>query len=113
MAQFYLGIWAGKGIVVTWYVPTYNNGKPFLFQSLLCLIKENEKPYKDKKDQMHSASRFVSKQPLMFDNGAYNLRKLNQLPHHLLESREINVLKDEVICNFDFLLARISALGIG
>ena len=62
---------------------------------------------------MNAEFRYVSKQPVMFDNGSYNLRKLNQLPYHLLNAGELNVLKDKVLCNYEFLLAKISALGMG
>ena len=82
--------------------PTSNN----------CLFPDLAKPYKDKSKEVKEAQRFVSKQPVRFDNKDYNLRKLNELPYHLVEARKLDFLKKDVICNYEFLLAKISAVGI-
>ena len=41
----------------------------------------------------------------------YNYRKLAELPKHLVEIKDLKSLKDEVLFNFDFLLAKLQALG--
>lgn len=45
-------------------------------------------------------------------NDQYNLRKLNQLPYHLIRAGENALLKQEVVCNYEFLLARIKSSGL-
>ncbi len=42
----------------------------------------------------------------------YNMRKLNELPYHLLKSQQSTVLKKECLCNFEFLLCKISATSL-
>ena len=69
------------------------------------------KPYTDKKGRKGSAERYVSNQPLKFQN-QYNLRKLNQLPFHLIRAGALELFKKEVLCNFEFLLARIKSSGL-
>ncbi|KAK2152117.1 hypothetical protein LSH36_339g02004 [Paralvinella palmiformis] len=70
------------------------------------------KPYKDKTNQVKEAHRFVAKQPVQFDNKEYNLRKLSQLPYHLVKACKLDFLKRDVVCNYEFLLAKISAVGV-
>ena len=63
-------------------------------------------------------NRFVSSMPNIFKRGksfeddVFNLRKLNELPYVLLRLGDIQLLKDNVICNFDFLLAILRGCGI-
>lgn len=64
------------------------------------------------------ALRLVPAQPLMFEGGnasekpRYNLRKLNKLPGHLLESGDIKSLKANCLFNLDFLQAKLEANGV-
>ena len=88
MSQYFLGIWAD------------GNKKPFV-------NKENETIYMD---------RLVAKQPLMYETNeernVFNFRKLNELPHHLLKSIQLEQLKKETLCNFEFLLAKLRATSL-
>ena len=66
-----------------------------------------------KKDgSFKSAVRHVTPQPLQFSTGVYNLRKLNHLPYHLGKANEHQLMRSEVVCNYDFLLAKIIAVGL-
>ncbi|XP_022102527.1 NACHT domain- and WD repeat-containing protein 1-like [Acanthaster planci] len=64
--------------------------------------------------------RKVSSQPLTFSvtqnesEGivTFNLRKLTQLPFHLMEAEEWNTLKTSVLFNFDFMLSKVKALSM-
>ena len=88
MSQYFLGTWAD------------GNKKPFV-------NKDNEKIYMD---------RLVAKQPLMYETNeernVFNFRKLNELPHHLLKSVQLEQLKKETLCNFEFLLAKLRATSL-
>ena len=42
----------------------------------------------------------------------FNLRKLNELPYHLIKAEDIELLKRECLCNYEFLLAHLRALGL-
>ena len=88
MSQYFLGTWAD------------GNKKPFV-------NKDNETIYMD---------RLVAKQPLMFESNGernvFNFRKLNELPHHLLKSIQLEQLKKETLCNFEFLLAKLRATSL-
>ncbi|XP_071805182.1 NACHT domain- and WD repeat-containing protein 1-like isoform X2 [Asterias amurensis] len=63
-------------------------------------------------------NRQVSSQPLQFTglkdqvNAKYNIRKLTQLPFHLLGAEDLDSLKKFALCNFDFLLSKIKALSM-
>lgn len=87
-SQYFLGTWAD------------GNKKPFV-------NKDNEKIYMD---------RLVAKQPLMYETNeernVFNFRKLNELPHHLLKSVQLEQLKKETLCNFEFLLAKLRATSL-
>ncbi|CAH1785829.1 unnamed protein product [Owenia fusiformis] len=66
------------------------------------------------------SDRFVAPQPLFFERPnkqneiirVYNKRKLNELPHHLLLSNQIDILKYSALCNFEFLLATICSSSL-
>lgn len=88
MSEYFLGTWAdGKQ-------------KPFV-------NKDNETIYMD---------RLVAKQPLMYETSeeqqVFNFRKLTELPHHLLNSKQLEKLKKETLCNFEFLLAKLRATSL-
>ena len=42
----------------------------------------------------------------------YNLRKLSELPHHLLRSSRYEDLYDECLFNYDFLRAKIASMPL-
>ena len=75
-----------------------------------------KKSFVDKSGKKMSMDRLVPKQPLMFDANdekpIFNLRKLSELPHHLLHSNQLQTLKKETLCNFEFLLAKVQAMSV-
>lgn len=63
--------------------------------------------------------RYVSSQKLAYqmDTGSnastiYNKRALNELPYHLINSNQFDMLKSECLCNYEWLLAKLSGCGI-
>ena len=65
------------------------------------------------------ADRKVPPQPLQFDRDPrrpwktrYNLRKLGELPFHLIESRRYSDLKQEVLFNYEWLHSKLSAMNL-
>ncbi|XP_033638665.1 NACHT domain- and WD repeat-containing protein 1-like isoform X1 [Asterias rubens] len=66
------------------------------------------------------AERFVDPMPLvwnhLFPNGeskpVNNLRKLNELPYHLLHSNQLDKLKTEVLINYEWTLAKLKATSL-
>ena len=69
------------------------------------------KAYTDNKGTESEADRHVALQPLRFGN-AYNLRKLTNLPYHRLEAGQMDELKTECLMNFDFIFAKLHAVGL-
>ena len=60
---------------------------------------------------LDTASRQVALQPIMFSEKAFNLRKLNELPYHLLFSRQMEKMKSIVLCNFRWLYTKLKITG--
>ena len=67
------------------------------------------------------ALRFVTKQPLYWEpkdtkldgsDRVYNLRKINELPYHLLHSHQTNLYKSETLCNFEWALAKLNGTSL-
>ena len=54
----------------------------------------------------------ISGQPLILSKGRYNLRKLHELPVHLMRSERWDELKSEVLCNFQWLSIKITARSL-
>ncbi|XP_068719523.1 NACHT domain- and WD repeat-containing protein 1-like [Montipora capricornis] len=75
-----------------------------------------KKPFTDKEGKEISMDRLVAKQPLMFDANEdkhlYNLRKLSELPFHLFLSGNLQQMKDDCLCNFEFLLAKVRGASL-
>ena len=75
-----------------------------------------KKPYVNKEGHVMSMDRLVARQPLMFetneDRQIFNLRKLNELPFHLLRSEQFDEVKDECLCNFEFLSAKLRGTSL-
>lgn len=42
----------------------------------------------------------------------YNKRALNELPYHLINSNQFDMLKSECLCNYEWLLAKLCGCGI-
>ena len=79
-----------------------------LFKWKSFFISGAKKPYTDNKGKSDLSDRLVAVQPLMFDK-MYNLRKMMELPHHLVAADMLTELKEHVLCNIDWLLAKLKA----
>ena len=75
-----------------------------------------KKPFVNKEGKEMSMDRLVPKQPLMFDSRKdktiYNLRKLSELPFHLLHCENLDQMREECLCNFEFLLAKLQGTSL-
>ena len=71
----------------------------------------NLKPYVDKKGQTCEKDRHLSSQPLKYDKH-FNMRKLMELPTHLVNAGKIDLLKQEVVCNLEWLLNKMLATSV-
>lgn len=65
--------------------------------------------------------RYVAAQPLFTEpedtqsdgsDRVYNLRKLNELPYHYLHSQQMDQLKTDILCNFEWMLAKLMGTSI-
>ncbi|XP_077997560.1 NACHT domain- and WD repeat-containing protein 1-like [Glandiceps talaboti] len=56
---------------------------------------------------LEEVDRQVAAQPLEFGQNVFNLRKLSELPYHLLLAGKIQALKEEVLCKFDWILTKL------
>ncbi|XP_028397582.1 NACHT domain- and WD repeat-containing protein 1-like [Dendronephthya gigantea] len=74
-----------------------------------------KKPFVNKQGEHLEMDRLVAQQPLMYDvnedSVVFNKRKLGELPYHLLKSNQLTELKEAVLCNYEFLLAKLRALS--
>ena len=75
-----------------------------------------KKSFVDKNGKEMSMDRLVPKQPLKFDGNddkpIFNRRMLSELPHHLLLSNQVEKLKQDTLCNFEFLLTKVQASSV-
>lgn len=75
-----------------------------------------EKSFVDKSGNEMAKDRLVPKQPLKFDvsddKPIFNRRMLSELPHNLLQSHQVEKLKEETLCNFEFLLTKVQASSV-
>ncbi|XP_064648000.1 NACHT and WD repeat domain-containing protein 2-like [Lineus longissimus] len=97
IAEFYRGTYAG--------VP-----KPFEYT-------ERQRQMFHLADKDGESDRRVPAQPLVFRNEKgevtrYNLRKLNELPYHLIRSHRYEILYDEVLFNYKWLHAKLSCMPL-
>ncbi|XP_077990677.1 NACHT and WD repeat domain-containing protein 2-like [Glandiceps talaboti] len=93
-AEYYNGNWSG------------GKKKPFQYTS--------EQMKKFNKQQQDEEDRKVAPQPLEFDSGEnrFNIRKLEQLPFHLIYAENVEQLKKDVLCNFQFLLTKLRGMNL-
>ncbi|XP_070554535.1 NACHT domain- and WD repeat-containing protein 1-like [Ptychodera flava] len=71
-----------------------------------------KKPYTTKSGVKGESDRLVASQPLVFGENSFNLRKLSELPYHLMESEKLALLKEHVILNLDWLYTKIKATSL-
>ena len=99
--------------------PSYHKALAEYFSSVWA---DRPKPYAGNEA---GRRRYVAAQPLYRDeppggwggsSGSggrrYNLRRLNELPHHLLHSQQAAQLKQTCLCSFEFVLAKISGCSL-
>ncbi len=67
--------------------------------------------YKGKKAEFPNAYRNVPAMPNTFGENLPNLRKLTELPYHLIRSYLIDAAAD-ILCNFNFLLSKLRYSGL-
>uniref|UniRef100_A0A2C9JTF7 NACHT domain-containing protein n=1 Tax=Biomphalaria glabrata TaxID=6526 RepID=A0A2C9JTF7_BIOGL len=70
------------------------------------------KLFKGKTGLYPNSMRGVPEQPLIFPDGSLNRRKLQELPYHLALAGMWREYHKEIICNIDFLVAKIKAFGV-
>lgn len=90
LAEYFLGIWASKAKPITLLIAGQNVEYP-------------------------NAMRMCSQQPIQFGNGPgarFNLRKLNELPHHLYHAGKFDSLITETLVNYNWLHAKWQAMGL-
>lgn len=97
MADYFLGIWGG--------VP-----KPFQYTELQCQRFGLESP-------SGSCDRKVPEQPVFFTDAKgkvtrYNLRKLSELPYHLIRAERYDDLYREILFNFRWLHSKLTCLPL-
>lgn len=97
MADYFLGVWGG--------VP-----KPFEYTDLQCQRFGLE-------SSTGSCDRKVPEQPLFFTDefgrvNRYNLRKLSELPYHLIRAKRFEQLYHDVLFSFRWLHAKLNSMPL-
>ncbi|XP_063968822.1 NACHT domain- and WD repeat-containing protein 1-like [Lytechinus pictus] len=68
-----------------------------------------------RKKDFPNADRLVSPQPLMFGENVFNLRKLHELPFHLMQCEMVNGIPEgmvqHIMYNFEWILTKIRAFS--
>ncbi|XP_068761739.1 NACHT domain- and WD repeat-containing protein 1-like [Montipora capricornis] len=65
-----------------------------------------------RKKTIPESDRQVSGQPLMFSKSVFNLRKLSEMPFHLIHSRQTSLLENEVMFNFEWIHGKIQGQSL-
>ena len=60
-----------------------------------------------RKKTLADADRQVSSQPLMFSKNVFNLRKLSEMPFHLIHSGHADRLARKVLFNFEWIYGKV------
>lgn len=99
-------------VLVHYYLGTWGGGrkKPFRYSSIQ--VQQLGLPMAESE-----ADRKVPMQPLQFacegqKKVRYNLRKLSELPFHLVNCRRVADLKREVLFNYNWLHAKITSMSL-
>lgn len=98
IAEYFLGIWGG--------------GRPKPFE-----YTDNQRKMFQKEQKGGESDRKVPEQPLVFvdENGRmmrHNLRKLSELPYHLVRSHRYEELYAQVIFNYNWLHAKLTSMPL-
>ena len=109
-------------ILAHYFLGTWGGGK---LKAYVC--NDKQLPWMKGKNREGAEDRKVPLQPLVYgqsdklligsdialaEKPNYNLRKLCELPFHLLESKMYVDLKDQVLFNYEWLYTKISALSL-
>ena len=78
---------------------------------IIILFIGQEKPFTSKKGVSGAANRYVTSQPLMRGVN-FNLRKLEELPRHLLQAGMYLQFEKEVMFNLEWHFAKIRAFSL-
>jgi hypothetical protein len=70
-------------------------------------VLTDPKPFTDRKGVKGQEARYSASQPLLFGT-AYNKRKLHNLPFHRTMAGECDLLKEECLYNFNFMLRKMN-----
>ncbi|KAK3608472.1 hypothetical protein CHS0354_010319 [Potamilus streckersoni] len=96
--------------------PSYHKA---LAEYFMGMWADKPKPYSGNDK---GALRYVAAQPFYFEETGpdgkikgrkYNLRKVNELPYHLLNSQQMDLYKSEAMCNFEWVLAKLCGTSLG
>ncbi|XP_067656688.1 NACHT domain- and WD repeat-containing protein 1-like [Haliotis asinina] len=119
---------SGNKVVVNWYHRQFSEvaGQRYLPASLQKMFhtslaeyfsgkwSDMEKPlelYKIKTGSYPNAMRQVPAQPLEYEN-VYNVRKLQELPYHLVKCGDLDTFHGTVACNFHWLYAMCHVMSL-
>ena len=112
ICEFYLGKWSG------------GRSKPLTYEKVLCKGYDPNKPNELVFDRpiikkiKITADRLVPAQPNVYEDfhayirPRYNLRKLKQLPYHLIQANMLREAFEHVFFNIDWIYAKINAFDL-
>ena len=92
-------------------LPLLHNGLADYFMGKWCDQPKSLKLYKRKKADYPDCSRGVPPQPLVICNNVYNLRKMEELPHHLILAGREEDFMNEICHNLDWLYYKSKAIS--
>lgn len=84
LAEYFDGVWASRSKAIS-----------------LKILKSEHREF----------NRKVRAQPLLFAKDRYNLRKMNELPHHLIAAKNSSKLINDIFTNINWLEAKCQACG--
>lgn len=119
IADYFLGKWAGKTLKPFRHDPSrviscLPTCEACLDEKHFCSVLGADTRLQMQrlkvKHREDKAARYCAEQPLYFESPAgrrYNVRKLSELPYHLLRAGRHQELISECLANFHFLLAKM------
>jgi NACHT domain- and WD repeat-containing protein len=74
------------------------------------------KPLVDMNRHLHKrdeeAKRYICQQPLLYSDTAYNYRRINEIWYHLMNTGDIQRLKEYTLFNYEYLLAKCDGMSV-
>ncbi|XP_077862132.1 NACHT domain- and WD repeat-containing protein 1-like [Saccoglossus kowalevskii] len=91
-----------------YFIGKWSSGVKKPFEYTDAQVKKFNRPKQD------AADRKVAPQPLVFGTAGthFNIRKLEQLPYHLIHAGNPDALKEYTLCNFYFLISKLMGLNV-